>query len=533
MPRMPLPATPRATLALGAASLALVGACAAPAPLTQFETRSGPPGSAPPAELAEFYDQQVEFEPCAPYATTPLDEQLFADDRYDCARVQVPLDYADPDGPRGEVALLRVKARGEKIGSLLVNPGGPGGSGMNFVATMANDQLGQPLTAGPLGDRFDMIGFDPRGVGASTPRADCYTDAEYDRGEGFSGSLVPDVTDEQEARMVAQRCAEGSGGPQALTSFGTIDVARDMDVLRATLGDEKLSYLGLSYGTQLGGVYAEMFPQNVRAMALDGATDPDLTFTEYSLAQMEAFQKIFERYAADCATSADCPLGTDPAQATEKFQALVRPLLERPVPATDGRSLGYSDAVTGVSSGLYAQSLWPKITEGLAELASGRADGLQALRDSAIQRGPDGRYSNFIEVAYSTRCMDTPRRAPAEQTEFARQIYATAPFLDPGRPVAGLHHECEAWPEPPTLPRPWVTDPDGLPPTLTISITGDPAAPYQGGVNLARVLGASLLTVEGDQHGIAMLGQSECVDNIVTDYLTELQTPPDDARCTL
>ncbi|MFI0466284.1 alpha/beta hydrolase [Saccharopolyspora sp. 5N102] len=515
----------RSTLvALGAASLVLIGACAAPAP---FETRSGPPGSAPAGELAEFYDQQVAFEPCAPYATTALDEKLFADDRYDCARVQVPLDYADPDGPRGEVALLRVKARGEKIGSLLVNPGGPGGSGMNFVAL-----LGPLWAAGPVGERFDVIGFDPRGVGASTPRVDCYTDAEYERGEGFSGALVPDVADEQEARMVAQRCAEGSGGPQALASFGSSNVVRDMDVLRATLGDEKLSYLGISYGTQLGAVYAEAFPQNVRAMALDSAIDPDLTATEFNLAQMTGFQKAFERYAADCATSADCPLGTDPVRATEAFQAIARPLLEHPAPTADGRGLTYDDVMNAMTSALYAQSLWPKLTEGLAELAAGRGDVLQAQRDSAFGRGPDGRYNNSGDAAYAIRCMDLPRRTPAEQTELARQIRAAAPFMDSGRPVRESHHECEAWPQPPTLPQPWVTGPVGLPPTLTVSITGDPATPYEGGINLARVLGGSLLTVEGAQHGIALLGQSECVDGLVADYLIDLQTPPDGARCT-
>ncbi|MGH3912703.1 MAG: alpha/beta hydrolase, partial [Pseudonocardiaceae bacterium] len=453
--------------------------------------------------------------------------------RYECARVRVPLDYADPDGARGEIALLRVPARGERIGSLLVNPGGPGGSGMNFVALQASDVLGQPLTAGPVGERFDVIGFDPRGVGASTPRADCYTDAEYDRGEGFSGDFVPDIADEQEARMVAQRCAEGSGGPQALASFGTSDVARDMDVLRATLGDEQLSYLGYSYGTQLGAVYAEVFPQNVRAMVLDGAIDPDLTATEFYLAQTTGFQKALERYAADCATSADCPLGTDPARATERFQAIMRPLLERPVPTTDGRGLSYEDAVGGVTNGLYSPLLWPTITEGLAEVAAGRGDVLQARRDAAFGRGPDGRYNDLIDAVYAIRCMDSPRRTPAEQTELARQASAAAPILDTGRPVPESHHECEAWPQPPTLPEPWVTGPVDLPPTLTVSVTGDPATPYQGGVNLARVLGGSLLTVEGTQHGIAMLGQSECVDGLLADYLIDLQTPPDNARCTV
>lgn len=513
------------TLAV-ASSLALPGACAAPA--VSSESGSGPPGWAPAAELERFYDQQIAFGPCLPYATTASDEKLFANDRFDCARVQVPLDYADPGGARGEVALLRVKARGEKIGSLLTNPGGPGASGMSFAAA-----LGPVWDNVAVGERFDVIGFDPRGVGASLPRAACYTDAEYDRGEGFSGELVPAIADAQQAREAARRCAEGSGGPKALNSFGTTDVARDMDVLRAVLGDEKLSYLGYSYGTQLGAVYAEAFPRNVRAMALDGAVDPDLTATEFHLAQMTAFQKAFERYAADCATSSDCPLGTDPARATEKFRNIVRPLLERPASTTDGRGLDYVDAVGGATNGLYSPSLWPEITAGLAEVAAGRGDALQTRNDAALGRGPDGRYNGLIDAVTAIRCMDSPRRTPAEQTDLARRIVAAAPILDTGRPVPQAYHECEAWPAPTTLPQPWLTGPVGLAPTLTVSITGDPATPYQGGVNLARVLGGSLLTVEGAQHGVAMLGQSACVDGIVSDYLIDLKAPPADTRCTL
>ncbi len=508
------------------ASSALLGACAAQA--VSSGSGSGPPGSAPPAELTPFYDQQIVFEPCVPYATTAVDEKLFANERFDCARVQVPLDYADPDGARGEVALLRARARGQKIGSLLTNPGGPGASGMSFAAA-----LGPVWDTVTVGERFDVIGFDPRGVGASLPRAACYTDAEYDRGEGFSGELVPAIADAQQARDVERRCAEGSGGPQALAGFGTTDVARDMDVLRAVLGDEKLSYLGYSYGTQLGAVYAEALPQNVRAMVLDGAIDPDLTVTEFHLAQMRSFQMAFERYAADCATSSACPLGTDPARATETFHAIVRPLLDRPATTTDGRGLDYVDAVGGVTGGLYSPALWPEITTGLAEVAAGRGDVLQARNDAALGRGPDGRYNGLIDAVTSIRCMDSPRRTPAEQTDLARQIVAAAPILDTGRPVPQAHHECEAWPEPPTLPQPWLTEPVGLPPTLTVSTTGDPATPYQGGVNLARVLGGSLLTVEGAQHGVAMLGQSACVDGIVSDHLIDLKAPPVDARCTL
>jgi hypothetical protein len=207
--------------------------------------------------------------------------------------------------------------------------------------------------------------------------------------------------------------------------------------------------------------------------------------------------------------------------------------LDRPVPTTDGRELAYEDAMTAVTSGLYAEAQWPTVIAGLAEVAAGRGDVLMGMRDSYSGRGPDGRYNDLLDANVAIRCMDNPRRTPAENTELARGIYAAAPFLDAGRPLAESHHECEAWPEPPTRPEPWLTGDVDVPPTLTVSVTGDPATPYQGGVNLARALGGSLLTVEGAQHGISLLGQSECVDGIVTTYLIDLRTPPDDARCTL
>ena len=391
----------------------------------------------PPAELAEFYGQQVEFEPCLPYATTDLDEKLFADGRFDCARVQVPVDYADPDGERGEIALLRVKARGEKIGSLLVDPGGPGNSGMSFVALYGGDVLGQALTRGPVGERFDVIGFDPRGVGASTPKADCYADAEYDRGVGFLTNPLPNVTDEQQARDVAQRCEEASGGRQALVNFGTSTVARDMDVMRTALGDEKLSYLGYSYGTELGAMYAEAFPQNARAIALDGAVDPELTATEFRLSQYVGFRKAFEGMVTACAADADCPLGTDPDRALEEFQEIVRPLMDSPAPTADGRGLTYDDAVAGVMTNLYSDSGWQLAIKGLTELAAGRGDALQKARDACLFRdSTTGRYGVDPDSNIVIRCMDNPRRTPAEQAELTRKIYAAAPF--PGLGPTGL-----------------------------------------------------------------------------------------------
>ena len=377
-----------------------------------------------------------------------------------------------------------------------------------------------------------MIGFDPRGVGASTPKADCYTDAEYDRGKGFLTNPLPDVTDEQQAREVAQRCEEGSGGRQTLVNFGTSTVARDMDVLRGALGDEKLSYLGYSYGTELGAMYAEAFPQNVRAIALDGAVDPELTAGEFRKSQYVGFQHAFTEMATACAAQADCPLGPDPTRASQKFQDIVRPLQDRPASTADPRGLSYDDALAGVMAGLYSDAAWPEVITGISELTAGRGDTLLKSRDAFLFRDVTGHYGVDPDSNVVIRCMDNPRRSSAEQAELAQQIYAAAPFVDPGRPASELHNECAAWPAPPSRPEPWVAGDVEVPPTLTISVTGDPATPHQGGINLARALKGSLLTVDAAQHGVALLGQIPCVDQIVTDYLVDLKTPPADARCT-
>lgn len=509
-------------LALVVVSLTALAACGAPAPPGAATTAA----TAPAPELAAFHDQQITWQPCDSFATSAADRAVYANDRFDCARVEVPLDYADPDGPRGQVALLRAKARGEKIGSLLVNPGGPGGSGASFVAS-----LGPVWDNAPVGERFDVVGFDPRGVGASTPRVDCFTDAETDRGVPPAAYLF-DVPDAERARDIAARCTEATGGVEKLTSVGSSNVVRDMDVLRAALGDEKLTYLGYSYGSELGAMYAQAFPQNLRAMVIDGAVDPEKSEPQFRLTQFEAWQKAFDDIAAACATEPDCPLGTDPARATEVFQDLTRPLLDRPAPTAAGRGLTYADMTQAVYSSLFSPAQRPQILQGLRELAAGRGDTLLALRDSSLGRGPDGHYggSTHIDANLATRCMDNPR-SPAEQTELRDQARRAAPFLDPGRPGGPTHYECEEWPEPPSRPTPWLTDPAGVPPTLVVSLTDDPGTPYQGGVTLARRLGSSLLTVDAAQHGIALFGGNACVDTAVTDHLVDLATPPQDTHC--
>ncbi|WP_280384481.1 alpha/beta fold hydrolase [Nocardia wallacei] len=498
-----------------------LGAC------TQPES-SGPQQPSP--ELQRFYDQRLSFEPCPGYATTAADEKAFASNpAFQCARVQVPLDYDDPAGRTAQIALLKAPARGKPMGSLLLNPGGPGGPGMSMAAVASKTWATSPVT-----EKFDLIGFDPRGVGASTPAVDCFTDADIDAGDALTSVAVGAGTwTEQDTRGLVDRCAGRSGGRDVLAHVGTRDAARDMDILRAALGDEKLTYFGQSYGTRLGAVYAEMFPRTVRAMVLDGAIDPRAGTVERRVAQFTSFQRSFDAMAADCATRPDCPLGTDPGRATEKFQSIVRPLLDRPITAADGRRLDFDGAYGAVTAGLYDSAAWPAITKGIAEIAAGRGDTLLALGDAFAGRGPDGRYGNFNEANYAINCMDEQRRTPEQESDLKRRIQAAAPFTDTGRGADGARDGCEFWPAAPTLDYPYATGIEGLPETLTISITGDPATPYRDGISLAEALGGTLLTVEGEQHTVAFSGTSDCVNRAVAGYLIDLITPPADTRCTL
>ncbi|OJY53122.1 MAG: alpha/beta hydrolase [Pseudonocardia sp. 73-21] len=485
-------------------------------------------GSAP-VELARFYDQVLSWGPCAGFATTPGDRKAFADRSFDCARLEVPLDYAEPAGTTASIGVLRQKATGARIGSLVVNPGGPGASGMSAVPAI----VAPGARATPLPSRFDLVGFDPRGVGASTPTIDCLDDADWtaERADlDVDPSPAGVAQTEAENRRYAQRCAQRSGGPGVLAGVGTRDVARDLDILRAALGDHRLTYLGYSYGTRIGSTYAEAFPQNVRAMVLDGAVDPAQTAADQLVAQYEGFQRAFDAYAADCAPRPGCPVGADAAQATARFQALVRPLVDEPARTRDGRAMSYSDAVTGVVQALYSAEAWPTLTEALSNLTAGDGTLLDRIADLYYGRGDDGRYDNTNEALLAVHCVDDERVTDrAAAADLARRVEVAAPFADDGRAVVAALDPCAFWPVPPTG-RPHVPEVTGLPPTLTVSVTGDPATPYQAGVDLAKGLNGSLLTVRATQHTASLQG-NPCVDDIVSGYLVELTTPPTGATC--
>ena len=445
----------------------------------------------------------------------------------ECGLLSVPVNYDNPDGDVAQIAMIRIKATGEKIGSLFVNPGGPGESGVkaavNLVGTMP-----QSVRA-----RFDLVGFDPRGVGQSKPALWCNSDEDNDR---LRADPTVEYTDEgvehieDQTREFVDRCVEKMG-KEFLANIGTQSVAKDLDAMRQAVGDDKLTYLGYSYGTRIGATYAELFGDKVRAMILDGAVDPNADPVEADLRQAAAFQTAFNNYAADCAQDPSCPLGTDPAKATEVYQDLVNPLVDNPAPTNDPRGLGYSDAIVGTILPLYSPNLWRHLTDGLTELRDGRGDTMLALSDLYMGRDANGHYNNSTDVRVAVNCVDEPpitdRDTVIEQDRRSREV---APFLSygefTGKAPMGT---CSFWPVPPTS-TPHTLKVPGLPPTLVVSTTNDPATPYQAGVDLAKQLGGTLLTFEGTQHTVVFQGNA-CVDDISAQYVIDGVVPPAGTRC--
>lgn len=446
-----------------------------------------------------------------------------------CGNVSVPVDYNNPGGAQAKLAVIRVPATGQRIGSLLINPGGPGGSAVDMVAGMASDLKGSDITRD-----FDLVGFDPRGVGHSTPPLRCRTDAEFDayRREpmvDYSPAGVAHI--EQLYRQLAQQCSSRMGNA-FLANVGTVAVARDMDTVRQALGEEQISYLGYSYGTEIGTAYLEEFGDHVRTMVLDGAIDPTVGPVQENVDQMAGFQTAFNDYAADCARSPACPLGTDPAQFVARYHALVDPLAAKPGKTSDPRGLGYADATTGTINALYTPQHWKYLTSGLLGLqrASDAGD-LLMLADDYNDRNKNGHYGNDQDAFNAVRCVDAP--SPTDSATWVsadQQIRQAAPFLSYGPFTGSAPRDlCALWPVPATS-QPHAASPVPLGKVVVVSTTHDPATPYQAGVSLARQLGAPLITYDGTQHTAVFAGD-QCVDTAATRYLISGMLPPAALQC--
>jgi pimeloyl-ACP methyl ester carboxylesterase len=440
----------------------------------------------------------------------------------ECADLTVPLDYDDPDGPTIEVALIRVRATDpdERIGSLLVNPGGPGASGVEFVA------FNSFILPEELREHFDIVGFDPRGTGGTVP-VECVESLDEVLGQDYS----PDSPEERDVLEAAvgeftQECEERHG--DVLPHLSSQDTVRDMDRIREAVGDEKLTYAGFSYGTYLGALYADFFPDKVRALALDGAVDPELSSLESNLEQAAGFERSLDAFFADCAADRGCAFYNDgdPAAA---YDALIAAVDADP-PEVDGRTLSPNEFELGVVEPLYGgEEGWGALAEALAAVAEGDPSLMFSLSDSYTDRDDDGTHSEgILQPFWAIGCVDgAPIGEPADLPALEEQFRAAAPRFGVSFLYSALM--CALWPAEPA-PDPNPLDAAGAPPILVIGTSGDPATPFQWAESLAGVLDSGVLVaVEGEQH-LAYFSNS-CVQEIVDDYLIELTVPEAGTRC--
>ena len=438
-----------------------------------------------------------------------------------CGSVAVPLDYGDPAGATIEIAVARHVAEdpAARLGSLVINPGGPGGSGIDDLPTELS-----VLTPGLLQD-FDIVSFDPRGVDRSDP----VTCGEKGAPAASPGPLADPVPSTAEARQqvlagdraYAQQCAEASGS--LLPHVGTVDAARDLDQIRAALGDAELTYIGHSYGTLLGLTYAQMFPTHVRAMVLDGVIDPALTTEQMVTDQAVGFENILGAFFSWCRTSGSCPWqeGGDPQQT---LLALVSSLRASPLPAGAGRTAGPGELYTAVLSALYNTSSWSRLGSALARAEAGDGTGLVSMTDAYnTENGP-----NAVDADNAISCLDHPvPRDPSAYPQMAARAQAAAPFFGPML-VWGLL-QCAVWPVAPTR-TPAPARADGAPPLVLVSSSGDPATPHAWAQSVRSELGQSVLvTWEGNDH--VAYYYSPCVRSIDQAYLLHGALPADGTVC--
>lgn len=510
--------------ALAAALIAVLAACAPSGGIPADDPRSEAI-----VDLSQYEDQELDWGTCDEFARSTQDEEVFPLlPEKECARLEVPMDYTDPNGDTASVAVIRIPARGESLGSLFFNPGGPGGAGILGTIGAA---LFTPESA--VTESFDLIGFDPRGVGATEPAVDCRLTDGSEEGAALLtkvGTAFLPLT-EDDTRELVDRCADGSGGVEALKHVGTRTTAKDMDLLREVLGEDQLNFLGQSYGSRLGTVYAEEFPENVRAMILDGAFDPNLGSQDRLLEPYVGFQSQFEMMAAFCATRADCPLGTDPNGWTPALQALLQPLAQNPIPAGDAE-LDFASGIGGVMGGLFSPDAWPLVIEGLREVQQGRGDTLLSLSTAIGGITEEGESSNQVEASLAINCVDETVVGAGELAALREDTYDQAPMMDPGTADdAELRDKCADFPLTGELEIPYGQDIKGLPSPLVVSLTNDATTPLSGAVGLADTLGGTLLTVDEAGHTVIAKGVNACADAIAAAYLIDLELPEKGTTC--
>lgn len=507
---------PRALVAV----LAVVLPVAACGPFASDPQPSGTPASssssspaAPDPALARYYSQALDWTSCA--------------SGYQCATLTVPVDYARPEAGDTSIAVTRRRSKGA-TSSLVVNPGGPGGSGVEYA------QVAQFVIGPSVRKAYDIVGFDPRGVAGSDP-VHCLSDAELD--ELFAADGTPDDPAEvaEVARVsgeVGPGCAAGSA--RLAGHVDTVSAARDMDILRAALGDEQLTYLGKSYGTLLGAQYADLFPSRVGRMVLDGALPGNLDGDQITHDQAVAFDVALQRFVADCVTQDDCPLPSEADAAMARVRQFIDDLDAHPLPGIGDRTLNQALGMYAILTALYDwQFGWPQLRYGLEAAFEGDGSVLLDMVNDAVKREANGTYEdNGNEAFFAVSCLDRPSSGGVDHVEeLARQWAQDAPVF--GEYLAWGTLPCDGWPLTPEAPagQPRVLRAEGSAPILVVSTRYDPATPYQWGVTVAdQLANAGLLTFEGDGHTGYMAG-STCVDRAVDAYYLSGTMPAEGATC--
>ena len=512
----------RGRAARAAAGVAAALALAACAPLSLFAPGAAvAPGDAPtslPEEAPEgtvegFGGQRLAWQPCG--------------DGMQCADVYAPLDWDDPGGETITLRMLKQPAAGgEPLGTLFVNPGGPGASGVDYLAGGASipDEVRRS---------YDVVAWDPRGVGSSTP-VRCLDAAgmdEYLFGTG-PGAGLETGSDAWiraalgEAERFGAACAEGTG--PLLGHVDTGSTVRDLDMLRAIVGDERLTYLGFSYGTYLGARYADAYPDRVGRLVLDGAMDPSATLSDVVREQTRGFEGSLRAYAADCLARGDCPLEGSVDEAMAQIGALLDAVEREPLRGSDGRALTSSTLLTAIITPLYSRGSWDALDRLFATVAAGDADVALSLADFYYDRENGEYLSNATEAFSAINCLDYPSDPdPARMRDEAAELEEIAPTIGRFQGYGDL--SCAAWPVSGATAREAVRA-AGAAPILVVGTTGDPATPYRWAVSLAEQLeSGALLTFEGEGH--TAYGESACVNAAVDAYLLTGAVPASGARC--
>lgn len=459
------------------------------------------------------YQQMIEWSACGSAGARDAE----------CATVMVPIDYDDPSAGATTIALRKVSATGEKLGSLFLNPGGPGASGLDMLQGLAWEAPEE------LGEVYDFVGFDPRGVGASDPLI-CLDTAGLD--ELLATDVDPDdpASVERYAALVemqGEACLQTN--PQLAQHVTTVETAKDLDVLRALVDDEQLNYHGASYGTFLGTTYAALFPDRVGRLVLDGAMDPSLTVAQTALRQTGGIQLAFDDYLADC-LAAECPLGASMEEVEQKVTELLDVVANDPLDSGDpSRPLTQAYAFYGIAEPLYSQEAWPGLTDALVAALDGDGSKLLANADLYNNRTPDGYLTNQQQANTAIDCLDAPLAPEPDSTPTEDDFVAASSLF--GEIAYGYTEVgCAGWPIEPTVEAPDYSAP-GARPILVVGTTRDPATPFESAQKLADILESGVLLIRDGEGHTAFLQGNACIDKAIVGYLVDGTVPADGTEC--